>query len=71
MTMKTDPKADALRAEYLQVCEQLMNHVQSMRNYAMKPGNAWLARAELSKITGLTAEVEGLIDQIKQADEEV
>jgi hypothetical protein len=63
-----DP-ADTLRAEYLELCEKLVNYTQNMRNYAMKPGNAWLARAELAKIISLTNELDTLLDQIKELDQ--
>jgi hypothetical protein len=67
--MKLKAESDDLRAEYLQICEQLIGNVQNMRNFAMKPGNAWLAKAEMAKINNLLAEAETLLDQIKQADQ--
>lgn len=39
-----------------------------MRNYAMKPGNAWLARGELGAIQAELYEIETLLEEIKQAD---
>lgn len=39
-----------------------------MRNYAMKPGNAWLARGELGNLQATLYEIENLLDEIKQAD---
>lgn len=67
--MKPTSPADDFRAEYLQLCEQLLQHGTDMRNYAMKPGNAWLARGELSKITTLINDLEVTLDKIKAADE--
>ncbi len=67
--MKSLNPSDELRTQYLVLCDQLLGHIQSMRNYAMKPGNAWLARAELSKITNLTGDIEDLIDRIKETDQ--
>jgi hypothetical protein len=61
-------ESEKLRAEYLILCEQVIEYTQKMRNFAMKPGNAWLARGELAKISSLTGELEGLLDQIKVAD---
>lgn len=61
-------KADDYRAEYLSLCEELTDRVAAMRNYGMKPGNAWLAKAELAKITSLITDIEQLLEQIKQAD---
>jgi hypothetical protein len=66
--MKQSSPADEFRSQFLELCEQMIENTQDMRNYAMKPGNAWLARAELSKITTLTSDLEALIDSIKEAD---
>jgi hypothetical protein len=69
--MKKPPlsPADEARGRYLELCDELMHRTQSVRNYAMKPGNVWLARAELAKISGLISELESRLDEIKQADE--
>ena len=61
-------KADDYRAKYLELCEELMERTAAMRNYGMKPGNAWLAKAELSKISSLVTDIEQLLEEIKQAD---
>lgn len=66
--MKNLTPAELLREEYLELCEQLLARAKDMRNYAMKPGNAWLARAELAQIISLTGDLEQLLDQIKDAD---
>lgn len=39
-----------------------------MRNYAMKPGNAWLARGELGSLQATLYEIDILLDEIKQSD---
>lgn len=62
-------EAERLRGEYLQLCDKLISHTQTMRNFAMKPGNAWIARGELASISALTGEIESLLDAIKAADE--
>jgi hypothetical protein len=67
--MKNLSHADRLREEYMDLCEQLLSHAKDMRNYAMKPGNAWLARGELAKIISLSGDMESLLDDIKSADE--
>jgi hypothetical protein len=68
--MKKDlTPAEKLRGEYLQYCDDLISYTQTMRNFAMKPGNAWIARGELSKISALTGELEELLEKIKLADE--
>lgn len=60
--------SDSLRAKLLEHCEEVISKSQAMRNYAMKPGNAWLARGELGAIQAELYEIEILLDQIKQAD---
>lgn len=61
--------SDSLRAKLLEHCEEVISKSQAMRNYAMKPGNAWLARGELGAIQAELYEIEILLDQIKQADQ--
>ncbi|MFI5240369.1 MAG: hypothetical protein ACHQUB_01520 [Candidatus Saccharimonadia bacterium] len=61
-------ESERLRENYLELCEQLISGAKDMRNFAMKPGNAWLAKGELAKIIGLSSELETLLDQIKRAD---
>ena len=61
--------ADEARQHYLQLCEAIIEHVQAMRGLAMKPGNAWLAQAELTKISTLISELEDRLDKVKQLDE--
>ena len=67
--MKPTSPADEHRAEFLELCDQLLKGSAEMRNHAMKPGNAWLARGELSKINTLMNELETTLDKIKAADE--
>lgn len=61
---------DEQRARYLELSEQLMQHAQLARNHAMKPGNVWLAKAEISRISQLVSELEALLDEIKAKDEQ-
>jgi hypothetical protein len=70
MPGKPTSPADEHRASYLLLCEQLLQHGTDMRNYAMKPGNAWLARGELAKVSNLIGELESMLDKIKKADED-
>lgn len=60
--------SDALRTQLLEHCEEVISKSQAMRNYAMKPGNAWLARGELANIQATLYEIETLLDEIKVAD---
>lgn len=66
--MKATHPSDPLRAKLLEHCEDVISKSQAMRNYAMKPGNAWLARGELGAIQATLYEIETLLDEIKQAD---
>lgn len=59
---------DPLRAKYLELCEEASEHIVLARNFAMKPGNAWLARGELAKTTVLISELENTLSDIEQAD---
>ena len=52
-------------SQYLQLCEELQEHVKLARDYAATPGNAWLAKAELTKTGQILRELEGLLDRIK------
>ena len=66
--MKATHPSDPLRAKLLEHCEELITRSQAMRNYAMKPGNAWLARGELGSVQATLYEIETLLDEIKQSD---
>jgi len=66
--MKNLSPSDSLRAKLLEHCEEVIAKSQAMRNYAMKPGNAWLARGELGALQAELYEIETLLDEIKQAD---
>lgn len=67
--MKKSQPGDEERARFLELCEELAEHVRLMRNHAMKPGNVWLARGELERISGLASELDQLLEQIKSRDE--
>lgn len=66
--MKPTHPSDPLRARLLEQCDELLTRSQAMRNYAMKPGNAWLARGELGAVQATLYEIETLLDEIKQSD---
>ena len=59
---------DTAKSEYLNLCNQLVEHARLMRDYATTPGNTWLAKSELSKIMQLTDELEKLLENIRQAE---
>lgn len=60
---------DPNRARYLELSEELIDLAALARNFAMKPGNAWLARAELAKASGVISDLEGVLQDIQDADE--
>ena len=67
MKRPTSP-ADPLRGEAIELCQKLEERAQTLRDYATTPGNAWLAKGELQAISGLIADLDSLLEQIKQAD---
>jgi hypothetical protein len=69
--MKATHPSDPLRAKLLEHCDDLISRSQAMRNYAMKPGNAWLARGEVASLQATLYEIDTLLDEIKQADKVV
>lgn len=67
--MAKEQPGDEARSQYLDLCRDLENSSAAMRNHGMKPGNAWLAKAELAKIVQLTGELELILEDIKKADQ--
>ena len=61
-------KLDDPRQRYLEMCQELNEHANLARNYAMDPGSTWLAKAELVKLSGLISELESLLETIRQTD---
>ena len=59
---------DPLRSRCLELCEQINEHSNLLRDYAMTPGNTWLAKNELQQLGQLVSELETLLEDIKQAD---
>ncbi|HUC87158.1 MAG TPA: hypothetical protein VMR75_02435 [Candidatus Saccharimonadales bacterium] len=60
--------ADLLRGQIIEHCEQLIQHIKLLRDYATTPDNVWLARGELNQINERVGEVEALLAQLKEAD---
>ncbi len=46
-------------------CQEMMDHVKLLRDYATTPGNVWLARSELNRIQELAGDIELLLARIK------
>jgi hypothetical protein len=61
---------DPLRALLLELTEEIVDHTAQLRDFATIQGNAWLAKGELQTLTTLLADMESLLEDIKQADYE-
>lgn len=61
---------DPLRVKLLELTEQIEQHTAQLRDFATTPGNAWLAKNELQALMNLMSDMEGLLEDIKQADAE-
>jgi hypothetical protein len=61
---------DPLRANLLELVEEIENHTTQLRDFATTPGNAWLAKGELQMLNTLLSDMETLLEDIKQADYE-
>jgi hypothetical protein len=59
--------ADELTARLIEQCEEMMERVKMLRDYATTPGSVWLARSELARINQLAAETEQLLSAIQRA----
>lgn len=57
-----------LRSHCLDVIVEIGDHIKLLRDYATTPGNAWLARNELSQVSRLMSDLESSIDAIKRAE---
>lgn len=67
--MKANRPSDPLRARCLDLCQELTERAAIMRDFAMSPGNAWLAKGELQQVAQIISDLEQLFEEIKQADE--
>ena len=65
---KTPP--DPLRVRLLELAQEIEEHVATLRDFAMIPGNAWLAKGELQTLSTLLSDMDTLLEDIKQADYE-
>jgi hypothetical protein len=61
---------DPLRAKLLELTEEIERHTAQLRDFAVSPGNAWLAKGELQTLNTLLSDMESLLEDIKQADYE-
>lgn len=61
---------DPLRTRLFELIEEIQQHSEQLRDFAVAPGNAWLAKGELQTITTLLSDMETLLEDIKQQDAE-
>ena len=61
---------DPLRARLLELLDEMNDRTAQLRDYAVIPGNAWLAKGELGSISQLVSDLETLLEDIKQQDAE-
>ena len=66
--MNKNAPADPLRARCLELCEELNDHTQLLRDFALTPKNAWLAKGELRQVARLISELETVLEDIDHAD---
>jgi hypothetical protein len=68
--MTKKQSADPLRVRLLELTEAITQHAAQLRDFALSPGNAWLAKGELQSLMNLMSDTESLLEEIKQADAE-
>lgn len=61
---------DPLRTRLDELTQQISDHTTQLRDFAMIPGNAWLAKGELQQLTTVLSDLEVLLEDIKQQDAE-
>ncbi len=61
---------DPLRARLFDLTADIERHTAGLRDFAVVPGNAWLAKSEHQALMNLLADLETLLEDIKQADVE-
>jgi hypothetical protein len=61
---------DPLRTRLLELIEEAQNHFAQLREFGSTPGNSWLARSELQALSGLLADLESLLEDIRASDRE-
>jgi hypothetical protein len=61
---------DPLRARLLELIEESERRLVQLRDFGSSPGNAWLARGELQGLSSLLADLESLLEDIREADRE-
>ncbi|HSX00952.1 MAG TPA: hypothetical protein VLF67_01805, partial [Candidatus Saccharimonas sp.] len=61
---------DPHRAELQDLLSELQDRAALLRDYASTPGNTWLAKGELQRITQLVSDLEATLEAIAQNDAE-
>ena len=68
MSIKPNQPINPLHTRCIELCEQVQVKAGTLRDYATTPSNAWLAKGELQSISGLIAELDSLLEQIKLSE---
>lgn len=66
--MNQDSAIDDVRSHCLEIIVEVGDHLRLLRDYAVTPGNSWLARNEMSKVMALMSDLETSIDAVKRAE---
>ena len=66
--MKPASPTDPLRSRCLELCEKLTAHSQALRDYALTPGDIWLAKNELQQAGQILSELEQVLTELKHQD---
>ena len=69
MKRRSESPIDPLRGRSIELCHDLIEHTQTLRDFATTPGNAWLAKGQLQVMSQLLSELDVLLGEIKQADD--
>ena len=67
--MKSVTLNDPLRLKFIEMCEELVQHTQMLRDYTLTPGNLWLAKNELQQVGQNLSDLEQLLVEIRDQDE--
>lgn len=68
MSKKLPEPADELRANCHELCQDVIDHLKLLRDYATTPGNTWLAQGELSRVGATISQIDSVLEQIKLAE---
>lgn len=58
--------SDPYRVKAQELIQEMADHLQSLRDYALTPGSAWLAKNELEAMSRLMNDLEQAIQDLRQ-----